>query len=78
MTPAPQSTTADRRSDLLAAALRLVERQMPAKPIAYVWPEQDRVLFRTADGRTGDVEIVVLVNWDVARTESTAAGSNAP
>ena len=74
MTPAPQSTTADRRSDLVAAVLRLVERQMPSQAIAHVWPEQDRVLFRTADGRTGDVEL--LVNWDVVRTELTAAGSD--
>jgi hypothetical protein len=48
----------------LAAAVRaLLERQLGAEQIAYIWPESHRIRIRTADGRTGDVE--VLVSWDV-------------
>jgi len=65
----------DHRDDLVAATLRQLERQLPAVPIAYIWPKQHRVLIRTADGRIGDIE--VMVNWDVTTTESPAAGSNA-
>jgi hypothetical protein len=68
-------TPADHRDELIAEAARMLARQLPSQPIAYLWPERHRIAFRTGDGRTGEVE--VLVNWDVAATESTARGSDA-
>ena len=73
MTPAPQITTpVDHRDALVYAALHLLQRQLPAEPIAYLWPEADRILFRTSDDHTGDVEL--LVNWDVAAVTQNTAG----
>ena len=66
---------ADHRSSLVEAVLCLLERQLPSV-IAYVWPEQHRILFRTGDGRTGDVE--VIVNWDVPVTQNAAGENSAP
>jgi hypothetical protein len=63
-------TPADHRDELVDAALALLARQLPSQPIANLWTEPHRIAFLTADGRTGDVE--VLVNWDVVTTESTA------
>ena len=75
MTPAPQPTPVDHRSDLVDAVLRLLEHQLPAEPIAYAWPEPHRILFRTADNRTGDVE--VFVNWCVTRVTQKGAQDGA-
>ena len=66
----------DHRDDLADAALRLLARQLTSARIAYVWPESHRVLFRTADGRDGDVQ--VFVNWNAASTESATDGSVMP
>jgi hypothetical protein len=66
-------TPADHRSELIAEAARMLARQLRSEPIAYIWPERHQILFRTTDGRTGNVE--VFVNWDVAATESPASGS---
>ena len=68
-------TPADHRDELIAEAARMLARQLRSEPIACIWPERDQVLFRTADGQTGDVE--VLVNWDVAPTESASDGVDA-
>jgi len=73
MTTDAHITPTDRRGELIAEGTRLLARQLPSQPIAYIWLEPHRIAFCTADGRTGDVE--VLVNWDVAAIESTANGS---
>ena len=70
MTPTEQLTIADHRTELIDAAQCLLLRQLPSEPIAYVWPEHHRILFRTGDGRTGDVEL--LVNWDVPIAQNGA------
>lgn len=56
---------------LTAAVTAMLERQLRGCEVAYCWPEAHRVRIRTADGRVGDVEVVV--NWDVVPTESAAA-----
>jgi hypothetical protein len=66
---------ADHRAELIDAALHLLARQLPSEPIAYIWPERHRVLFCTADGRTGDVE--VLVNFEVLPADSGTDGADA-
>ena len=63
MTPTEQLTPADHRTELIDAVQCLLLRQLPSEPIAYVWPEHHRILFRTANGHHADVE--VLVNFDV-------------
>ena len=62
MTPVPQPTTADHRSALVDAILQLLERELHQHQVTYVWPETGRILFRTADDRTGSVD--VLFNFD--------------
>ena len=58
--------TIDRRSDLGAAVYQLVLRELRSHQISYIWPEQHRILFRTADNRTGSVDL--FVNWDVVQS----------
>ena len=53
---------------MAAAARELLERQLGAVEVVAVSHEADRVAFRTSDGCTGDVELVV--NWDAVPTES--------
>ena len=66
MTTSTHIPTADRRSDLAAAVLHLLERQLRSHQIiSYIWPEQHRILIRTADDQTGSVD--VFVNWEVVR-----------
>jgi len=72
----PHLIPVDHRDELADAALRLLARQLTSHQIAYVWPESHRVLFRTADGRDGDVQ--VFVNWNAASTESATDGSVMP
>jgi len=72
MTPTEQLTPADHRTELIDAVQCLLLRQLPSEPIAYVWPEVNRILFRTSDDHTGDVEL--LVNWDVAAVTQNTAG----
>ena len=74
MTTPTHITTVDQRSALLNAVECLLERQLPAEPIAYVWPEQHRILFRTAGDRTGSVD--VLVNFDVVPIAQDCAATN--
>ena len=74
MTTPTHIPTADQRSALLDAVLRLLERQLPSQP-TYICPEQHRILFRTADDRTGSVD--VLINFDVVQSVTqNAAGEN--
>ena len=67
--------TIDSRSDLGAAVYQLVLRELRSHQISYIWPEQHRILFRTADNRTGDVE--VFVNWCVTRVTQKGAQDGA-
>ena len=70
-----QIPTADRRSDLAAAVECLLERQFRLhQVISYIWPEQHRILFATADDQTGSVD--VLVNWDVLPVAQKGADEN--
>ena len=64
--------TIDRRSDLGAAVYQLVLRELRSHQVTYIWPEQHRILFRTGDGRTGDIEL--LVNWDLMQVAQNTAG----
>ena len=73
MTTPAHITITNHRDELATAVLLLLERQLPAKPITHTWPEPHRILFRTVDGRTYEVE--VFVNWDAAPTESDANAS---
>ena len=75
MTPTEQLTIADHRTELIDAVQCLLLRQLPSEPIAYAWPEPHRILFRTADNRTGDVE--VFVNWCVTRVTQKGAQDGA-
>ncbi len=49
--------------ELARGAAELVRGALGGHGIRQVWTDHDRILFRLADGRTGDVEL--LVNWDV-------------
>ena len=66
MTPPTYIELADRRSDLVDAVQCLLERQLRSHQVTWIWPDTGRILFATADGCTGDVE--VLVNWDVVQS----------
>jgi hypothetical protein len=59
----PHLDPADPRDALAAAVRALLEGQLAGVEVAHCWPEEHRVLIRTAAGKQGDVEI--LVNWDV-------------
>jgi hypothetical protein len=48
---------------LATEVARIIRREIGRDEVKQIWSEPDRILFRLADGRTGDVEVVV--NWDI-------------
>jgi len=57
--------------ELETEVARLAQQALAGQPLCQIWAEQDRVLFRLGDGRSGDVE--VLINWDVTPTADEKA-----
>jgi hypothetical protein len=51
---------------LVQEAACIVRRELGGHDICQIWADQNRILFRLTDGRTGDVE--VAANWDVPKT----------
>ena len=52
-----------RFQELLDLSAGMVARHLSSHEITHIWPEQHRILFRTAGGETGEVE--VCVHWDI-------------
>ena len=62
--PVEDARSGDLVDELAEEAAHVVRSHLAGQRVRQVWTTMPgRVLFRLADGRTGDIE--VLVNWDV-------------